>query len=113
MTYIEKRRGRPSKIDSRCEQHRLRMNKEEKFWLDNICKNEGISKASALRILIKIGYEMSKKGLFNGYPKNEEYDYLFNGYPKNEEDEDYNWWLIGYPKNTKLIIGYPKNHKNC
>ncbi len=65
-----KRRGRPKKIDSRTEQYRLRMNKEENFWLNQLCKNEGLSKADALRTLIKMGYDMSKNGAFNGYPKN-------------------------------------------
>ena len=65
-----KRRGRPKKIDSRTEQYRLRMNKEEIFWLNQLCKNEGLTKADALRTLIKMGYDMSKNGAFNGYPKN-------------------------------------------
>ena len=64
------KRGRPKKIDSRTEQYRLRMNKEENFWLNQLCKNEGLSKADALRTLIKMGYDMSKNGAFNGYPKN-------------------------------------------
>ena len=54
---MDKRRGRPKKIDSRTEQYRLRMNKEESFWLNQLCKNEGLSKADALRTLIKMGYD--------------------------------------------------------
>lgn len=85
-----KRRGRPKKIDSRTEQYRLRMNKEEIFWLNQLCKNEGLTKADALRTLIKMGYDMSKNGAFNGYPKNVEGDSAINVYPINEEeDEDF------------------------
>ena len=75
------RRGRPKKIDSRTEQYRLRMNKEEIFWLNQLCKNEGLTKADALRTLIKMGYDMSK---------NVEDDSTINVYPINEEeDEDF------------------------
>ena len=63
-----KRRGRPKKINSRTEQYRLRMNKEKNFWMNQLCKNEGLSKADALRTLIKMGYDMSKNGAFNGHP---------------------------------------------
>lgn len=85
-----KRRGRPKKNDSGTEQYRLRMNKEEIFWLNQLCKNEGLTKADALRTLIKMGYDMSKNGAFNGYPKNVEGDSAINVYPINEEeDEDF------------------------
>ena len=80
------KKGRPPKLDSRNEQYRLRMNKEEKFWLEQLCKREGLNKADALRALIKMGYDMSKNGAFNGYPINEEGGSSINGYPINEED---------------------------
>lgn len=85
------RRGRPKKIDSRTEQYRLRMNKEESFWLNQLCKNEGLSKVDALRTLIKMGYDMSKNGAFNGYPKNVEDDSTINVYPINEEEDEDFW----------------------
>ncbi len=85
----EKKRGRPKQFNSRTEQYRLRMNKEEAFWLDQLCKKEGLSKAAALRTLVKMGYDMSKNDTFNGYPKNNDTDMLNNVYPINEDDDDY------------------------
>lgn len=81
------KKGRPEKLDSRKEQYRLRMNKEEAFWLDQLCKREGLNKANVLRLLIKMGYNMSKNGVFNGYPKNKKDDSLINVYPINEGDD--------------------------
>lgn len=80
------KKGRPPKLDSRNEQYRLRMNKEEVFWLEQLCKRERLNKADALRTLIKMGYDMSKNGAFNGYPKNKEDGSSINVYPINEED---------------------------
>lgn len=84
-----KKCGRPPKFNARTEQYRLRMNKEESFWLDQLCKREGLSKATALRKLVKMGYDMSKNGTFNGYPENNKADALNNVYPINEEDNNY------------------------
>lgn len=67
------------------------MNKEENFWLNQLCKNEGLSKADALRTLIKMGYDMSKNGVFNVYPKNSILLGIFNGYPKNTYKIMENW----------------------
>lgn len=52
--------GRPKKIDTRSIGYRLRMNKEEAYMLESICKKNGISKAEALRKSIKILYHMTK-----------------------------------------------------
>lgn len=88
---MNKKRGRPKEIDSRSNAYRLRMNKEEKFFLEKFCENEHMTKATALRMLIKIGYDLSKKGAFIGYTKNEEDDNLITMYPIIQGNEEENW----------------------
>lgn len=83
---MQKKRGRPKKIDSKTDGYRLRMSKEERYLLEKICQNEGLSKADVFRALIKIGYDMSKNGSFIGYPENRNDDYGIIGYPENEDN---------------------------
>ena len=83
---MQKKRGRPKKIDSKTDGYRLRMSKEDRYLLEKICENEGLSKADVFRALIKIGYDMSKNGSFIGYPENRNGDYRIIGYPENEDN---------------------------
>lgn len=61
--------GRPKKIDTRSNGYFLRMNKEERYKLESICKKEGMSKAEVLRKGIEILNYMSKNGGVNVYTK--------------------------------------------
>lgn len=81
--------GRLKKINSKCEQYRLRLSQEEKYILEKLAQKEGISKAEVLRKGLKIFNYLSKNGGINGYPEIEENDNDINGYPKTDaKDED-------------------------
>ena len=71
---MAEKRGRPKKFNSRSENYRLRLTKEEMYILDTICKKEHMTKAEILREGLRIVNNLSKNGRIIGYPKNKKYD---------------------------------------
>lgn len=57
--------GRPRKFDSRSEECKTRMSREELFQLNNLCKKEDFSKSECLRKGVKALIFLSEKGLIN------------------------------------------------
>lgn len=83
---MQKKRGRPNKINSRRNLHVTRMTDEEDYVFRKLCEKSGYSESECLRKGMEALDYLLKNDMIYCITKNTEDDYLNYCYTENEDD---------------------------